>query len=108
MIWMFCRTTYSTKIEKIYHKALPNIYNNTAPHEKLPLSNEISIHQALSRLLTTEIYKLISNIRPVFMSPYFVFKDLPYNLLNEPNLGLAPARSTHYFVTSVLIQACLI
>ena len=38
---MFCRRTYSTKIEKIYHKVLPNVYNNNASLKKLSLSIEL-------------------------------------------------------------------
>ena len=32
--------------------------------------------------LATEIYKSLANINPDFMKPYFIIKEMPYNLRN--------------------------
>ena len=109
VIWMFCRKKDYLKIEKIQYKALKIIYNSSESYEELlTRSNEVSIHQKHLRALATEIYKSLADINPDFMKPYFIIKEMPYNLRNGCALKLPSTNPTYYGITSVLFRACLL
>ena len=81
VIWMFCRKKVYLKNEKIQYKALNIIYNSNESSEALLTRNdEVSIHQKHLRALATEIYKSFADINPDFMKPYFIIKEISYNL----------------------------
>ena len=108
VIWMFCRKKDYLKIEKIQYKALKIIYNSSESYEELlARSNEVSIHQKHLRALATEIYKSLADINPDFMKPYFIIKEMPYNLRNGCALKLPSANSTYHGINSVIL-ACLL
>ena len=68
LLWMFCRKTLYSKIEKIHHKTLKVIYKSNDTYENLLLqSNTVSVHQRNPRFLMIEIYKSISQLNPQFM-----------------------------------------
>ena len=111
VIWMFFRKKDYLKIEKIQYKALKIIYNSSESCEELLThSNEVSIHQKHLHALATEIYNFYSlaDINPGFMKPYFIIKEIPYNLRNGRALKLPLANSTYYGINSVLFRACLL
>ena len=106
VIWKFCREKGYLKIEKI---RLKFIYNSSEFYEELlTLSNEVSIHQKHLRALATEIYKSLADISQDLMKPFFVIKEMPYNLRNGCTLKLLSANSTNYGTNSVLFRACLL
>ena len=41
------------------------------------------------------------------MKPYFIIKEMPYNLRDGCVLKLPSANSTYYGINSVLFRACL-
>ena len=89
LLWMFCRKTLYSKIEKIHHKTLKVIYESNDTYDNLLLqSSTVSVHQRHLRFLVTEIYKSISQLNPEFMWSYFTHKDMPYNLRKGPFLGI--------------------
>ena len=46
LLWMFCRKTLYSKIEKIHHETLKAIYESNDTYENLLLqSNTVSVHQ---------------------------------------------------------------
>ena len=105
VIWMFCRKKDYLKIEKIQYKALKIIYNSNKSYEALlTRNNEVSIHQKHLRALATEIYKSLADINPDFMKPYFIIKEMPYNLRNGCALILPSANSTYYGINSSSFQ----
>ena len=60
LIWMFCRKTLYSKIEKIHHRTLKVVYGIDDSYNNLLLSsNSVSIHQRHLRFLVTEIFKSI-------------------------------------------------
>ena len=108
VIWMFCRKKDYLKIEKIQYKALKIICNSNESYEALLTSNnEVSILQKHLRALATEIYKSLADINSDFMKPYFIIKEMPYNLRNGCALKLPSANSTYYGINSVLFRSCL-
>ena len=77
LLWMFCRKTLHSKIEKIHHKTLKVIYESNGIYENLLLqSNTVSVHQRHLRFLMIEIYKSISQLNPQFMWSFFTHKDI--------------------------------
>ena len=87
LLWMFCRKTLYSKIERIHHKTIIKvIYESNDTHENLLLqSNRVSVHL---RFLMIEICKSISQLNPQFMWCFFTHKGIPYNLRKGPILGL--------------------
>ena len=68
LIWMYCRKTLYSKIQKIHHRILKVVYGIDDSYKNLLLrSNSVSIHQRHLRFLVTEIFKSISQINPEFI-----------------------------------------
>ena len=108
VIWMFCLKKDYLTIEKTQYKALKIIYNSNESYEELlTRNNEVSIHQKHLRALATEIYQSLADMNPDFMKPYFIIKEMPYNLRNGCALKLPSTYSTYYGINSVLFRACL-
>ena len=108
VIWMFCLKKDYLTIEKTQYKALKIIYNSNESYEELlTRNNEVSIHQKHLRALATEIYQSLADMNPDFMKPYFIIKEMPYNLRNGCALKLPSTNSTYYGINSVLFRACL-
>ena len=77
LIWMFCRKTFYSKIEKIHHRTLKVIYGIDDSYNNLLLRrNSVSIHQRHLRFLATQIFKSISQINPEFIWSFFKQKKL--------------------------------
>ena len=110
LLWMFCRKTLYSKIEKIHHKTLKVIYESNDTYENLLLqSNTVSVHQRHLRFLMTEIYKSISQLNPEFMWSYFTHKkNMPYNLRKGPILGLPKTHSFYYGTNAIHFRGSLI
>ena len=66
----------------------------------------MSIHQKHLHALASEIYS--ADINPDFMKPYFIIKEMLYNLRNGCTLKLPSADSTYYGINLVLFKACLL
>ena len=109
LLWMFCRKTLYSKIEKIHHKTLKTIYESNDTCDNLLLeSNTVSVHQRHLRFLMTEIYKSISQLNPQFMWSFFTHKDIPYNLRKGPILGLPKTHSFYYGTNAIHFRGSLI
>ena len=109
LLWMFCRKTLYSKIEKIHHKTLKVIYESYDTYGNLLLqSNTVSIRQRHLRFLMTEINKNISQLNPEFMWAYFTHKDMPYNLRKGSILGLPKTNSFYYGTNAVHFRGSLI
>ena len=102
LLWMFCRKTLYSKIEKIHRKTLKVIYESNDTYDNLFLqSSTVSVHQKHLRFLMTEIYKNISQLNPEFMWSYFTYKDMPYNLSKGPILGLPKTHSFYHGTNAI-------
>ena len=56
LIWMFCRKTLYSKIQKIHHRTLKVVYGIGDSYKNLLLrSNSMSIHQRHLQFLVTDI-----------------------------------------------------
>ena len=109
LLWMFCRKTIYSKIEKIHHRTLKVIYQSNDTYENLLLqSNTVSVHQRHLRFLMIEIYKNILQLNPQFMWSFFTHKDIPYNLRKGPILGLPKTHSFYYGTNAIHFRGFLI
>ena len=109
LLWMFCRKTLYSKMEKIHHKTLKIIYESNDTYDNLLLqSSMVSVHQGHLRFLMTEIYKTISQLNPEFMWSYFKHKDMSYNLRKGPILGLPKTHSFYVGTNAVHFRGSVI
>ena len=106
VIWMFCRKTLYSKIEKTHHRTLNVVYDS---YNKLLLScNSVSIHQSHLRFLVAEIFKSISQINREFMWLFLKPKKLFYNLRKGPILNLPRIQSIYYGANAIHFRGSLI
>ena len=71
LLWMFCRKTLYSKMEKIHHETLKVIHESNDIYDNhLLQSNTVSVHQRHLRFLMTGIYKSISLLNLEFMWSY--------------------------------------
>ena len=109
LIWMFCRETFYSEIEKMYHRTLKMVYGMDDSCSNLLLSsNSVSIHQRHLRFLVTEIFKSISQISPEFMWSFFKPKKLSYDLRKGPILNLPRTQSTYFGTNAIHFRGSLI
>ena len=110
LVCTFRRKKQYLKIQKIHHKAIKVVYNDSNRNYDEPLrdNNEISIHQRYIRVLVCEVFRSLNNLNSESMRSYFVFKKITYNIKNGPLLRLPTAKSTCYGINSVLFRACLL
>ena len=112
-MWIFCRKTLYSKIEKIQmiknSEALKDVYGIDDSYSNLLWSrNSVSIHQRHLRFSVTEIFKSISQINPEFMSSFFKTKKLSCNLRKGPILNLPSTQSTYYSTNAIHFRYSLI
>ena len=62
LLWMFCRKTLFSKIEKIHYKTLKVIHESNDTYDNLLLrSNTVSVYQRHLKFLMTEYIKVYRN-----------------------------------------------
>ena len=108
LIWMFCRKTFYSKIEKNHHRTLKVIYGVDDSYNNLLLTSFnllLTFYQPFIkrhlRFLVTEIFKSISQMNPEFMWSFFKQKKLSDNLRKGPILNLPRTHSTYYSTNAV-------
>ena len=67
-------------------------------------SSQVSIYQKHLWALATEICKSLADINPGFIKPYFIIKEMSYNLQNGCALKLRSANSTHYGISMFIVE----
>ena len=112
-MWIFCRKTLYSKIEKIQtlknSETLKEVYGKDDSYNNVLWSrNSVSIHQRHLRFSVTEIFKSISQINPEFMSSFFKTKKLSCNLRKGPILNLPSTQSTYYSTNAIHFRGSLI
>ena len=109
IIWMFCRKNQYLKIQKIHRKALSIVFSGDEGYDELlQMNNEI--HKKHLHGLICEVLKSLNNSNAAFMSSYFTFINITYNIdniRNEPLLKLPDAQSTYYDINCVHFRTCL-
>ena len=107
--WIFCRKTFYSKIEKIYHRTLKVIYGIDDSYKNLLLhSNCVLIHQRHLRFLMAKMFKSISQINPEFMWSFIEQKKLSFSLRKGPILNLPTTHSSYYGTNAVHFRGSLV
>ena len=103
LIWMFCNKNLNGKIDKAHKRCLKAVYNlhHRTFKELLYIDKSSNLHTKNLKSLMTEIYKVINNLAPEFMTEIFTIKNQPYNLRRTELLNLPPC-STRTFGTNSL------
>ena len=97
LIWMFHDRTTNSRINKIYERALRNVYRDTESSfdELRTNDNSVSVHQRNLQLLMIEIYKTKNSLNPSFMEDIFVERpNITYDLRNKDGLLVPRANTT--------------
>ena len=109
LLWMFCRKTLYSKIEKIYRKTLKVIYDSNHTYDNLLLqSNTVSVHQRHFTFLMTDIYKSIPQLNPEFIWSYFTPKEMAHNLRKWSILGISKTYSFYCVLNAIYFRGSLI
>ena len=69
--------------------------------ELLSKDKSVTIHQRNLQLLATEIFKTKTELNPKIMEEIFTFKNLDYNLRNNPSLKIGNLKTVYYGTESL-------
>ena len=110
LIWMIASQNSKLKVNKIYRRTLPMVYDdyNSTYEELFASHDDISIHQKHPKRLVIEVYKSLMNLNPEFMWNFFKNNPIPSILRNGNTCILPPAWSSHYGVSSVQFRGSLL
>ena len=82
IVWHFCSSHCSYKIEKIQKRALRVVLNDCqASHQDL--LDEVSrptLYVSRMKAIAIEMFKCVKNISPIFLKNMFAYQDQPYKL----------------------------
>lgn len=87
LIWMCHSRGLNSRINRIHERALRIVYRNydLSFESLLQLSGSVTIHHRNLQLLVTELYKVLHNLAPPFLSEIFQINNSLYNLRNKKN-----------------------
>ena len=73
LVWMFCSRKMNTRINRIHERALRLVYNDytTSFTELLKKDKSISIHHRNIHYVAIEMYKVVNDLCPSFISELF-------------------------------------
>ena len=77
LIWMFSSQRSNNLINRIHEKSLRTVSNDTSStfQELLKRNRSVSIHDKNIQILTTEVFKVVSNTCPPIMKTFFDFRE---------------------------------
>ena len=88
LVWHFCSSKSTHKIEKIQERALRFLYNDhgSSYNDLLLKSQRCTMHVSRLRSLSLEIFKTLHNLNPSFMKDIFQVRTSNYSSRNPNNL----------------------
>ena len=103
LVWMCHSRALNTRINKIHERALRIVYNDDiSPFDRLlEKSGSVSIHHRNLQLLAVEVYKILHDLSPSFMSELFKPSNTKYNLRNGNSLVSNNIKTTNYGLETV-------
>ena len=110
LVWMFCRKTEMTLINKAHKRSLRAVYDDYSldMSELLELNGGISIHTKHLQTLMLEVYKSLHHQNPELMWGLFNLKNISYNLRGKLLLRLPTARTVTYGTNSLIFKASIL
>jgi len=106
LIWHFCGKTNTKKLERLQERALKLIFNDrTYSYSELLQKADISeLVISRLRLIALEVYKIIHNQTPQYLSNMFVQNDNGYNLRGSNNVTIPLVKTTRNGINSLRYQ----
>ena len=93
LAWHYCRKGNTDKLEKLHFRALKFVYQDfTSSYENLLIrADTYSLNVKRIRLIALEVFKIISDDRPPYLSKLIIRKETQYscrysNMLQVPNV----------------------
>ena len=85
LVWMFRSRALNNRINKLHERGLRLVYKDLHLRfdELLRNDGSVTIHHRNLQKLTTEMYKIHSNLSPSIMKTIFPERSMPYNLWNN-------------------------
>ena len=110
LVWMFCRKTEMTLINKAHKRSLRAVYDDYSldMSELLELNGGISIHTKHLQTLMLEVYKSLHHQNPELMWGLFNLKNISYNLRGKLLLKLPTARTVTYGTNALIFKASIL
>ena len=103
LLWMCHSRTMHAQLNKIHERALRMVYRDHVSSFQVLLekSGPVTIHHRNLQHLAIEIYKVLHNLSPSFMSELFAIKEMKYNLRNQNALIYKKPCTSSYGMGSI-------
>ena len=110
LIWHVCSQANTNKLEKIQERAFRFIYNNysSSPSDLLKLSGTEYLHVTRLKLMACEVYKIVNDLTPSFISDLIAIKHSQYSMRRINSAFIPKARTTKYGLKSFAHEGALV
>ena len=100
--------TSTNKLEKVQQRALRFINNDftSSLNELLKLTNTQPLHVRRLKLMACEIYKIVNDLSPQFISDLVNIKVSPYDFRGEKKADIPKVNSTRYGLSPFGFVCC--
>ena len=107
LAWHFCSVTSTNKLEKVQERALRFINNDftSSLSELLKLTNTQPLHVRRLKLMACEVYKIVNDLSPQYISDLVNIKVSPYDFRGEKKADIPRVKSTRYGLRSFRSEA---
>ena len=103
----FCSVTSTNKLEKVQERALRFINNDftSSLSELLKLTNTQPLHGRRLKFMACEVYKIVNDLSPQYISDLVNIKVSPYDFRGEKKADIPRVKSTRYGLRSFRSEA---
>ena len=111
LIWIFCRKSENSRIDKIHERTLRCVYGgakNENFKQLLSKNQECSIHVQNLQSLMLLIHKVTTGMCPQIAADFFSLKTVRYNLRSSHLVNLPDIKTTKYGTNTVFFKGALI
>ena len=107
LVWHFCSTSSTNKLEKIQERALRFINNDftSSLQALLTSTNTAPLHVRRMNQMASEVYKIVNGIAPDYIKDLINIKKSSYNFRRENQASLSAVKSTRYGLRSFRYEA---
>jgi hypothetical protein len=103
LVWHFCGSIYTSKMESILKRALRFAFSDyVSSYESLLYKAELTTLEVnRQRNIAIETYKIMNGLAPEFLKDLFITNNLRYNTRQCNNLKVPTVRTTTYGIHSI-------
>ena len=98
IVWHFCGSVNTQKLERIQHRALKFVFNDriSSYEELLKRANICTLELSRKRAILLEVYKSVKHLSPRFLWDIFTAKEAKYNLRKQNQLSRNCCRTNRF------------